>query len=90
LASRSPPLSGISRREFLYYSALVAGATALHTYGKPQPRRLSANNRLNIGVVGVSAKVGSDTNCCAGESIIALCDVEEGRRRREPRKGWKL
>ena len=73
----SSPLSGISRRQFLYYSALAAGATALHAYGKPQPRRLSANDKLNIGVVGVAGKGGSDTNCCASENIIALCDVDE-------------
>ena len=73
----SSPLSGISRRQFLYYSALVAGTTALSGYGQPQPRRLSANDKLNIGIVGVAGKGGSDTTCCASENIIALCDVDE-------------
>ena len=73
----SSPLSGISRRQFLYYSALAAGATALPGYGQAQPRRLSANDKLNIGVVGVAGKGGSDTSCCASENIIALCDVDE-------------
>ena len=36
------PLSGISRRRFLYYSALAAGATALPRFGIAQPRRLVA------------------------------------------------
>ncbi len=83
-----PPVSGISRRQFLYYSALAAGATAFHTYGQSQPRRLSANDKLNIGVVGVTGKGGSDTTCCATENIIALCDVDEraaaGPRRKYP------
>jgi predicted dehydrogenase len=73
----SSSLSRISRRQFLHYSALAASATALHTYARPQMRRLSANDKLNIGVVGVAGKGGSDTTCCASENIIALCDVDE-------------
>src|SRR5664279_3722829 len=73
----SSPLSGISRRQFLYYSALAASTTALSGYAQPQPRRLSATDKLNIGVVGVSGKGSSDTSCCAGENIIALCDVDD-------------
>jgi predicted dehydrogenase len=69
--------SGISRRQFLYYSALAAGATTLPVYGRLEPRRLSPNDKLNIGVVGVSGKGASDTKCCATENIIALCDVDE-------------
>ena len=39
----SASASGISRRQFLYYSALAASATALTGLAKPQPqpRRLS-------------------------------------------------
>jgi predicted dehydrogenase len=73
----SSPLSEISRRQFLYYSALAAGATALTGYAQPKPRLLSANDKLNIGVVGVTGKGSSDTTCCASENIIALCDVDE-------------
>ena len=73
----SSPLAGISRRHFLYYSALAAGATALTGYAQPKPRLPSANDKLNIGVVGVTGKGGSDTTCCASENIIALCDVDE-------------
>ena len=68
---------GISRRQFLYYSALAASATGLTGWAKAQPRRLSANDKLNIGVVGVAGKGASDTACCASENIIALCDVDE-------------
>ena len=71
------PLSRISRRQFLYYSALAASTTALTDYAQPQPRRLSANDKLNIGVVGVSGKGASDIGCCASENIAALCDVDE-------------
>ena len=88
----SSPLSGISRRQFLYYSALAASATVLPGCAKLQPRRLSATDKLNIGVVGVAGKGGSDTSCCAGENIIALCDVDEnaaaGPRKKYPKAAF--
>src|SRR5258705_6517286 len=65
---------GLTRRQFIYYSALAAGATALT--GCAAPRRISANEKLNIGVVGTGGKGGSDTECCSGENIVALCDVD--------------
>lgn len=74
---QADPLSGISRRQFLYSSALAVGATALAGCTHPLPRRISANEKLNIGIVGVNGKGSSDTDCCAGENIIALCDVDE-------------
>jgi hypothetical protein len=70
------PSSGISRRQFLYYSALAAGATALTGYGASGPRKISANDKMNIGVVGAGGKGSSDTDHCAGENIVALCDVD--------------
>ena len=67
----------MTRRQFLYYSALAAGATALTGCATPRPRRVSANDKLNIGVIGTGGKGASDTDCCAGENIVALCDVDE-------------
>ena len=67
----------MTRRQFLYYSTLAAGATALTGCATPRPRRLSANEKLNIGVIGAGGKGASDTECCAGENIVALCDVDE-------------
>jgi len=71
------PLAGLSRRRFLYCSALAAGTTALNGWAAAQPRRLAANDKLNIGVIGAGGKGAGDTDCCASESIIALCDVDE-------------
>ncbi|HOX57924.1 MAG TPA: Gfo/Idh/MocA family oxidoreductase [Candidatus Paceibacterota bacterium] len=70
-------LHGITRRQFLYYSALAASATTLTGCSAPRPRRLSATDKLNIGVIGAGGKGASDTECCAGENIVALCDVDE-------------
>ena len=71
------PLSGITRRQFLYYSALAAGATALTGCAAVQARRISPNEKMNIGAVGVGGKGSSDITCCASENIVALCDVDE-------------
>jgi predicted dehydrogenase len=74
-ASSNTPMT---RRRFIYNSALAAGAAA---FAGPaiaaNTRKLSANDKLNIGVVGVMGKGHSDMQCCAGENIVAICDVDE-------------
>lgn len=37
----------------------------------------SPNNKLNIGVIGAGGKGSSDTDSCASENIVALCDVDQ-------------
>jgi hypothetical protein len=68
--------SGLSRRQFLQRTALAAGALSLPHMLQAQSRKLGANDKLNIGVVGVMGKGQSDTDLCAGENIVALCDVD--------------
>lgn len=70
------PRSSLTRRQFIYYSALAAGASALSGCATARPRPISANDKLNIGVVGTGGKGASDTECCSGENIVALCDVD--------------
>ncbi|MSU59852.1 MAG: Gfo/Idh/MocA family oxidoreductase [Pedosphaera sp.] len=67
--------SGFTRRQFIY-TAAAAGAAALTGCVTTGPRRIAANDKLNIGVVGASGKGSSDTDHCAGENIMALCDVD--------------
>jgi predicted dehydrogenase len=90
--AHSSPLSGISRRQFIYSTALAAGAAGLTGCAVPRPRRLSANDKLNIGVIGTGGKGASDTDCCSGENIVALCDVDEkmaaSRRKKYPRANF--
>ena len=69
--------AAITRRQFIYYSALAASATALPGYVRSQPRPVSPNEKLNIGVVGCGGKGGSDLRFCASENIVALCDVSD-------------
>ncbi|HOK76371.1 MAG TPA: Gfo/Idh/MocA family oxidoreductase, partial [Verrucomicrobiota bacterium] len=65
----------VSRRDFLRASALTAGVT---TFGFPQ-LLLAQNpgNKINIAVVGAAGKGASDTDHCASENIVALCDADE-------------
>ena len=68
----------ITRRRFIYSTALAAGAAAVAGPAiAASPRKLSANDKLNIGVVGVMGKGASDMELCSGENIIAICDVDE-------------
>ena len=50
-----------TRRQFLYTST-IAGAAILTGCASRKPRRLSANDKLNIGVVGCGGKGSSDTD----------------------------
>lgn len=70
----------ISRRHFFFSSALAAGALSLHGCATPRgPRRLSPNEKLNVGVIGCGGKGWTDMNevAACGENIVALCDVDE-------------
>lgn len=68
----------IPRRRFLQSSlqlGLAAGALPLL---KPS-RVLGANERLNIGVIGVGGRGAGDLAAVSGENIVALCDVDTNR-----------
>src|SRR5215471_7744425 len=72
-----PRGGAITRRQFIRYTALAAGATALTGYARPKPRLVSANEKLNIAVIGCGGKGSSDLHFCSSENIVALCDVAE-------------
>jgi len=69
------PSGNFTRRQFLYTTA-VAGAAAMTGCAIGRPRRVSPNEKLNIGCVGVGGKGDSDVAGCASENIVALCDVD--------------
>jgi hypothetical protein len=69
-------VSRVDRREFIKTSSLAAGAVA---FGMPAILRgQNLNSKLNIACIGVGGKGRSDTDACAGENIVALCDVNTG------------
>ena len=77
LKSPKPPRSrALDRREFIKTSSLAAGALA---FGVPALLRgQNLNSKLNIACIGIGGKGRSDTDACAGENIVALCDVDSG------------
>jgi predicted dehydrogenase len=68
--------SRVDRRQFIKTSSLAAGAVA---FGVPAlVRGQNLNSKLNIACIGIGGKGRSDTDSCAGENIVALCDVDSG------------
>ncbi len=61
-------MKNITRRQFL---AATSTALAFPYVG----RVLGANDKLNIGVVGVTGRGASNLKGVSGENIVALCDV---------------
>lgn len=68
----------INRRGFLQSSTALGIAVSSAALGVPS-RVLGANERLNIGVIGVGGRGAGDLAGVAHENIVALCDVDEGR-----------
>jgi predicted dehydrogenase len=70
---------GLSRRKFIFMSAVAAGGLAAGGCAstRPRPRLVSANEKLNIAIVGYGGKGDSDARCCDSENIVALCDADE-------------
>ncbi len=68
---------GVSRRRFLKTTTAAAGAAV---FGVPTLlRAANLNSKLHIACIGVMGKGESDSNLCAGENIVALCDVDSDR-----------
>ena len=67
-----------TRRQFIQTTAF-AGAAMFAGCATRGPRRIAPNEKMNIGVVGAMGKGQSDTDHCATENIIALCDVDSSR-----------
>jgi hypothetical protein len=66
-----------NRRRFLQTATLATGAVV---FGVPTLLRAkNLNSKLNIASIGAMGKGQSDTDCCAGENIVALCDVDSAR-----------
>ena len=68
----------IQRRQFLQETAAVATTFYLSLpYARGYTSRISPNDRLNVGLVGVSARGAANLRGVVSENIVALCDVDE-------------
>ena len=69
-----------TRRTFLHHAAVAAGAAGAFTILPSRvvagQRKLSPNDKLNLGAIGVGGMGGSNLSRCETENIIALCDVD--------------
>jgi hypothetical protein len=76
----------ITRRSFLRTSALMAGTAV--AVGPCLLRAQNVGGKLNLATIGAAGKGSSDTDHCASENIVALCDVDEsqcaGQRKKYP------
>jgi len=71
----------LSRRRFLQVAA-AAGATGFYPgLLRADDKKLSANEKVNVGIIGVAGQGEYDMNqtAGAGANIVALCDVDEKR-----------
>src|ERR1044071_7343856 len=75
------PRHPFTRRQFLHRSSIAASATALGVtaFAAAKPRRVSPNEKLNIAVIGMGNRGGTDAQEVSSENIVALCDVDEVR-----------
>src|SRR5438445_6280940 len=81
----SPNLAAtrLSRRKFLRNTSffigtsLSLGAGSLSKVRAADPVSKSANERLNIAIIGVGGRGGANLGGVNSENIVALCDVYE-------------
>jgi len=74
-SSKQTPAPRWDRRTFLKATSLAAGAVVFGVPTLVSGKNL--NSKLNIASIGAMGKGRSDTDNCAGENIVALCDVDE-------------
>src|SRR4051794_25697384 len=67
--------SAPSRRHFIKQFAIATAGTAL-VGCRTTHRRLSANDKLNIGFIGPAGRAGSSIANLKNQNIVALCDVD--------------
>src|SRR3970282_249568 len=69
------PNRTISRRQFAATTAKAALSAAIvpsRVLGAQAP-----SNKLNIAAIGIGGMGRGDLKACAGENIVALCDVDQ-------------
>lgn len=74
--------SALNRRQFIRTLGVAAAGSALAGCQSlsSRPRKFSANDKLNIAVIGVAGRGGENLKEVAAlENIVALCDVDSTR-----------
>jgi predicted dehydrogenase len=71
-----------SRRRFLASTAAATSGALIVGCASGRggsPRRISPNEKLNIGIIGAGGKGMENINGVSGEYIVAVCDVDDNR-----------
>lgn len=68
----------MDRRQFIEATAATAALAAIPGVAQAQ-RKLSANDKLNIALIGVWGRAHAFFDTLSNENVVALCDVHEGR-----------
>ena len=63
----------MTRRDFINRATVAVGLTTMAGSGLPAR---SANDKLNIAAIGAGGMGAGNIRKCAGENIVALCDVD--------------
>src|SRR5271155_4303562 len=63
----------LNRRQFLTRSSLAAAGVML---AGCSTRKISPNEKLNLGIIGTAHRAGDDLHHVSTENIVALCDVD--------------
>jgi predicted dehydrogenase len=69
--------SKIPRRKFLVHTTTGLAALKLGGLAIAANRKISPNEKLNIGMVGVANQANYDLTNVASENIVALCDIDD-------------
>ncbi len=69
---------GLSRRSFVA-AGLGAAGSAFAAPALGAARKLSANDKVNVAVIGAGGQGGSNMSKLTGENIVAACDVDWNR-----------
>jgi predicted dehydrogenase len=85
----SPGPGTLTRRRFIYTSALAAGTLAAGTYAAGARAKFkSPNDRLAFGIIGYGGKGRQDSLMMSfGNDIVAVCDVDD-RNLAEAQSKW--
>src|SRR5439155_11298722 len=66
----------LTRRQFIKRSSIAAAGTFFLSRNL-SPAKISTNEKLNIGAIGVAHQANYDISNLVSENIVALCDVDE-------------
>jgi predicted dehydrogenase len=69
----------LNRRSFIGHAAALAGGACISGSILAEPKVRSANDKLNLGFIGVGGRGWNNLQAMSGENVVALCDVDSVR-----------